>query len=309
MRHPSQTSSRTLVTEQTPTSPGPDRLAQAPCSTIYSLAATTSPVRTAEPRGRPAPRRPRSEAERDTLDPSNPRRGEPACGQQKLDTYPRSATEGIAAAEKTAPMLSVNQPQHLPTILMLQRAATTTTQHAPINDRSSPRNRASGGRAWPGRSRPGPLSASGPRGHPERVPPCRSGGPLPDLPPAVLGMTRPAQVGAYTGGTPAFIPRPATGLPVAKSSYLWTYPLSLPRPVRKSSLPLLPSTTGTLPPGCRQLQPSVFHHHPPNGKSRTGRLLLLRKTQVAVAVAACGLLTSLRPEFCSAASGARRPTS
>ena len=109
-------------------------------------------------------------------------------------------------------------------------------------------------------------------GTPNGFPRAAFGGPLPDLPPAVLGMTRPAQVGAYTGGTPAFIPRPDTGLPVAKSSYLWTYPLSLPRPVRKSSLPLLPSTTGTLPPGCRRLQPRPLQPPPaerqrPNGQA------------------------------------------
>ena len=171
-----------------------------------------------------------------------------------------------------------------------------------------PRIRAYGGRAWPGRSRPGPLSASGPRGdarapcgvHPERVPPCQTYrfGPLPDLPPAGFGMTRSAQVGARTEGTPVFIPRPDAGPSRRSVSYLWTYPHSLPRPVRKSSLPLLPSTTGTLPPGCRQQQPRAYHHHPPNGKSRTGGLLLLRKTQVAVgaaAAAACGVLTGCLP--------------
>ena len=122
-------------------------------------------------------------------------------------------------------------------------------------------------------------------------------GPLPDLPPAGYGMTRSAQVSANTEGTPAFIPRPDTGLSRRFGVLSVTYPLRLPRPVRKSSLPPLPSTTGTLPPGCRQLQPRAFHHHPPNGKGRTGRLLLLRKTQVAVAVAACGLLTASALSF------------
>ena len=92
-----------------------------------------------------------------------------------------------------------------------------------------PRIRAYGGRAWPGRSRPGPLPASGPRGHRlgrsqpaayrlrTRVPPSpRPFGPSPDLPPAGYGMTRSAQVGAPTEGTPASFPDRTPASPVVR---------------------------------------------------------------------------------------------
>jgi hypothetical protein len=80
-----------------------------------------------------------------------------------------------------------NQLQRLHPSFVLQHVATMThhtaaRRRALMRDGTAlrfppPRFRAYGGRAWPGRSRPGPLSASSPRGHPERVPPCRSGPP------------------------------------------------------------------------------------------------------------------------------------
>ena len=224
-----------------------------------------------------------------------------------------------------------NQLQRLHPSFVLQHVATmrTTRHHTAARRRAlmrdgtalrfpPPRIRAYGGRAWPGRSRPGPLSGLRPAGTPHaarrtlRGTPtgCLPGfphaepdrfGPLPDLPPAGFGMTRSAQVGAPTGGTPAFIPRPVAGLPVVRCLICGLTRIGCHGP------------SGS--PACRFCRPQperfhqvaadynrhTFNHHPPNGKSRTGRLLLLRKTQVAVAVAAApaGCL-QLRPEFCSA---------
>ena len=82
-----------------------------------------------------------------------------------------------------------NQLQRLHPSFVLQHVATmTTTRHhtaarrrALMRDGTAlrfppPRIRAYGGRAWPGRSRPGPLPASGPRG---KAP--RTGSPMPNL--------------------------------------------------------------------------------------------------------------------------------
>ena len=95
---------------------------------------------------------------------------------------------------------------------------------------------------------PGPYPPSARGGTPNGFPGAILHGPLPDLPPAVFGMPQSAQVGTPPlGGTPEFIPRPDTGLSRGCGVLPVTYPLSLPRPVRKSSLPPLPSTTGILP--------------------------------------------------------------
>ena len=263
-------------------------------------------------------RRPARRPTWDTRDPSD------RCG----GSLPAGSRSSTAAAGPTATLTPTSCNTQIP-FFVLQYVA-TPTQHTPPHHRRSPSRtdagwhrtavppaaslqarrawpgrsrpgppliRASSGRGWPGRSQPAPYPPPARGGNPERVPPCRSG-PSPDLPPAAYGMTRSAQVGAPTEGTPVFISRPDAGLSRRSVSYLWPYPHRLPRPVRKSSLPLLPSTTGTLPPGCRQQQPRAYHHRPPHGKSRTGRLLLLRKTQVAVGAAAaapCGVLTGCLP--------------
>ena len=314
MRHPSQTSSPTQSPSNLPHLLGPDRPAQAPCSTIYSLAATTSPSRTAGPRA----------------DRPGDQRGTPA-------TRLTAAAGPCLRAAEARPLRRENRATLTPTscnthtLLLycntLQRRRNTRHQHRhspsrtdagwhrtavppPAARSASSRDRAAqpglGGRAWPGRSRPGPLPASGPRGNPERVPPCRLRGPLPDLPPAGYGMTRSAQVGAPTGGTPVFIPRPDAGLSRRSVSYLWPYPLSAAtarqevQPAafavhnRNASTRLPTTTTARLPPPPAERQK-------PNGQAAAatqnsgGSRGRSRRP--------CGVLTAaypLRPEFCSA---------
>ena len=170
---------------------GPDRPAQAPCSTIYSLAAggpTTSPVRTAGPRAdRTGDQRGIPDG---TRDPSTAAAGTLPAGSRSSIPIPEAKRRRSLRRENRANY--ANQLQRLHPSFVLQYVAHDAPHHiATTQPQPPPRSpdtgwhrqaavcraqpaaiRAYGGRAWPGRSRPGPLSASGPRGYPERVPPA-----------------------------------------------------------------------------------------------------------------------------------------
>ena len=195
-------------------------------------------------------RRPARRPTRDTRDPSD------RCG----GSLPAGSRGSTAAAGPTATLTPTSCNTQIP-FFVLQYVA-TPTQHTPQHRQSPsrtdagwhrtavppaaslqarrlpgaaawpgrsrpgpPRDRASSGRGWLGRSQPAPYPPPARGGNPERVPPCRSG-PSPDLPPAGYGMTRSAQVGAPTEGTPVFISRPDAGLSRRSVSYLWPYPHS-----------------------------------------------------------------------------------
>ena len=264
--------------------------------------------RTAGPRAdRPGDQR------EDTRDPSNPLRRGPCLRAAEARYLSPKRSGGIAAARKPRQHDRCNQPffvlqsatrAHHPHACNVRWPQRSTPARTPPMETTEPRPRRPGlrrtglARAQPSR----PLSASGPRGHPERVPPCRSA-PLLTYHPAVYGMTRSAQVGAPTEGTPVFISRPDTGLSrrsvvlsVALPAYAATarqevQPAAFAVHNRNASTRLPTTTTARLPPPPAERQK-------PNGQAAAatqnsgGSRGRSRRTLRGA--------YRLRPEFCSA---------